>query len=54
MLLQILAIDALMGLGILYGIHIDSVDSVISYAFLLLLWTPFAIKAIIESTTEKE
>ena len=54
MLLQILSIDVLMGLGILYGIHIDSMDSVISYAFLLLLWTPIAIKAIIESTTEKE
>ena len=54
MLLQVLSIDVLMGLGILYGIHIDSMDSVISYTILLLLWTPFAIKAIIESTTEKE
>ena len=54
MLLQILSIDVLMGLGVLYGIHIDSMDSVISYTILLLLWTPIAIKAIIESTTEKE
>ena len=54
MMLSILGIDVLMGLGILYGIHIDSMDSVISYTFLLLLWTPIAIKAIIESTTEKE
>ena len=54
MLLQILSIDVHMGLGVLYGIHIDSVDSVISYTILLLLWTPIAIKAIIESTTEKE
>ena len=54
MLLQVLGIDVLMGLGILYGIHIDSMDSVISYTILLLLWTPITIKAIIASTTEKE
>ena len=54
MLLSTLGIEVLMVLGILYGIHIDSMDSVISYTFLLLLWTPITIKAIIDSTTENE